>query len=397
MTITFSECRKKFSKYNAYSGWITVEDAKLRGDIPPEYHAVFADKCECGSDNIIAPNLKREMCCDPKCPIKESYKLSEMFSRFGKLGLGYASCARIYNTLRNYDQKLKNAGEQGLFMYNAYTEVLMIPWEKYPSSIKDLAIGWDFFAACLEIRQHRMTFAQLVGSLGLTSLGSNSEKLFDGIDSFVQLSNSIKECGGVIPFCVRRGVGSPEIIFNIANALEDIAVAEFACRGALRRAGINKMSICITGSVKCNGISVTKANFINACNEVCIDSDGVPMLEIKNTSAVASVPFILYTNASSSAKYDTGKSRGKITDEFGTHEVLITTSQFYNWLKGAISEWNNRKNLPGADWIQILSETLMTVTSQKTDSSEKMTSEMTDSSEKMTSQKTILLEQPNMF
>lgn len=358
----FKDCRERFRKFGAYSGWESIQGAKLMGDIPEQYWDVFADRCECGSENIIAPNLKREMCCDPRCCIKEAYKLAEMFSRFGVLGLGYANCNTVYTSLKKYDKALKDDGNEGLFQYHTYTEVLMVPWEKYPVGIKELSIGWDFFAACHSVRNTPKTFAQLVGSLGLSSLGTNAEKIFDGINSFSELKDEIQKEGSIQRFCAIRGVHSPEIILDIANSLEDIAVAEFACSASLKKSGLNKMSVCITGRVVCNGQSMTKEQFIRNCNNLCIDSNGVPMLEIKNVSGAGTVPFVLYTTPSGTEKYNTGRSRGKTYDEYGEHAVLMTVSEFYNWLKGAMDEWNIQKDFKQTGWNQILSSELKKMT-----------------------------------
>ena len=362
----FEEIKMKFRKYGAYVGWDTIANLKQDGEIPVKFHEVFDDFCECGSENIMAPNLRREMCCDPRCPIKEAHKLAEMFSRFGIKGLGYNNCRKIYSALRTYDKLLKEAGKEGLFQFNTYVEVLLIPFDKYPTSISDTVVANDFFRACLTIRQQNITFPQLISCLGLTGLGSNAETLFDGIDSFAQLNEAVKSAGDVISFCLQRGVHSNEIMYNVASALEDIAVAEYACFQSLRKSGLNKLSVCITGSVVCNGIRMTKTKFIEECNKVCTDKNGVPLMEFKNSSGPATVPFVLYTTASGSTKYNTGKSRGWIHDEFGRHSVLMTCSEFYNSLKGAIDEWNQQDKSKEVNWIQILSKHIQTMNLPKT-------------------------------
>lgn len=354
----FRECQAAYHKFHAYADWMTVADAKASGDIPEAYHQIFDDNCECGSENIIAMNLRREMCCDPKCPIKQSYKIAEMFSRYGYLGLGYAKCNKIYGELLQEDKRLKQAGCDGLFRTNSYTEVLTVPFDKYPDSAKETMTGEEFFHACQVVRQTPVTFAKLVSNLGLQDFGSNSDKLLDGIDSFNQLLDTISECGGVQNFCVRHSVYSPEMIFNFSNALEDIAIASVSCKGAIKASAIYKMSVCITGNVVCNGQSMTKDKYITMCNELCIDKDGIPMFELKNVSGPAKVPFVLYTTAGGTAKFLTGKSRGTIIDEFGEHPVLMTVSQFYNWLKGAIEIWNSMENRQLRDWTKALKQSM---------------------------------------
>ena len=362
--MTVKDCLPRWRKYGAYLDWVSISEAKEMGLIPGQYWGIFAETCECGSENVISVNLRREMCCNPKCYVKEAFKLAEMFSRFGVLGLGYANCNSIYTALKRYDLQLKAAGKQGLFNYDSYTEVLLIPIDKFPASIRASSVGIDFITACNKVRNTPVTFAQLVSKLGLAGIGSNADKLFGDINSSIELREKIKEDGGVQAFCVKRGMYSPELMLDVANSLQDIVIAEFACKASMKRAGLYKMSVCITGRVVCDGKGMTKEQFIKECNEVCVDSNGVPMMEIKNVSGAATVPFVLYTTASCTEKFNVGRSRGIVHDEFGKHSALMTASDFYNWLKGAINRWNTERDLQQMNWIQILTEELQRMQEQ---------------------------------
>lgn len=359
----FEEFRRATARYRAYSGWISVADAKLMGMIPKEYNDLFKDYCICGSENIIASNLRREMCCDPRCEIKVSYALAEMFSRYGVQDLGPARCKTVYTALKAYDKFQKEHGKPGLFRFNSYTEVLLIPWSEYPMNASDNTAR-IFAGACAMIRSTKVTFPKLIGNLGIPSLHGNAEKIFDGINSVNELTEKIKSDGGIIQFMVRRGVHSPEIIYNVASNLDTIAIAEYACRQSLKQSGYIHMSVCITGRVVCDGVSMTKSAFIDKCNELCIDKDGHQMFEIKNTSGVSSVPFILYSAGSSSEKFRAGLARGTVIDELGTHKVLITVTQFYKLLEGAMMEWNKQKNTQGADMMEVMREQVSKMTLQ---------------------------------
>lgn len=358
------EFRQKRAKYGAVGDWISVKDAKDCGLIPEAFHNIFKDTCECGSDFIITPNLKTEMCCDPRCFIKTSYQLAEMFSRSGVDGLGYSSCNTVYRALLNHDKALKERGEEGLFRFHTYTEVLLVPWDKYPMSIKSTVVGSEFYSACLRVRSQPVTFPQLVSKLGLASIGSNANKIFDGVNSFAEWKHAVETAGGIAQFCYRQGVYAPDVILSVVNSIEDIAIAEHAC--ALRQSGLLQFKVCITGAVRVNGVSYTKAKFIEACNDLCVDSEGTRLLELSNMSGAATPPFVLYSAQSGSAKYNTGASRGKITDEFGTHDVLMTTTDFYNWLKASIDTWNkNIREEHSEEWLQIMSKELQMMTSSK--------------------------------
>ena len=384
----FKEFREKYDKFGAYTSWSSVHDAKFLGWIPEAWHDVFSDTCECGSENIISSDLKRWTCCDPYCPIKESYKLAEMFSRAGVLGLGFAKCNTIYHELLDKDKWLKEQGKEGFFQMHVFTEVLLIPWDKYPTAVQETVAGIDFFNACFAIRTKRMTFAQMVGILGLKGLGSNSDRLLSGINSFTELRDAINADGGIFNFCAKHGVSSLETVFNFSTALREIAVADLACQDFRRQEGMLRLNVCMTGRVAVDGVKMTKEEFVNRCNDLCIDDNGVQLLELKNSSGPVTVPFVLYTNASSDHKFNVGSSRGIITDEFGTHSVLMTETDFYNWLKGAILEWNtNLKEGKQQDWLQILSEELKKTSSTMMNSQEKMISQKTNLS--MTAEPTI--------
>ena len=372
----YEEFKKLYGKFNAYSDWCSVKDAKELGLIPAPWHDVFKDECECGSENIIAPDLKRWMCCDPHCHIKESYKIAEMFSRAGILGLGYAKCNDVYNALIQEDKNLKAAGKPGLFKFNVYTEVLLIPPDKYPLHVQATSAGYDFSRACYTIISKQMTFPQMVQLLGLAGLGSKADKLLEGVNSFTELKDTVNRAGGILPFCAQRGTSSCEMAFNLATAIEEIAVADFACKGSRRQVGMLHLSVCMTGRVAVHGERMTKERFIEACNDLCTDDNGARLLELKNTSGPVTVPFVLYTNASSDHKFNVGASRGVETDDFGKHSVLMTETDFYDWLKGAMQIWNKnlREGTP-QEWKKVLRMTLQKdfLTQKTTSLHQKMT------------------------
>lgn len=340
----FSEFLGMCEPYHAYLGWTSVRDAKASGLIPEKYWEFFPDTCVCGSDNVINSSLKQEMCCDPRCRVKSAYSLSEMFTRFQIKGLGPATCEKIYGLLRDEDVRLKRLGEEGIFHFSTYVETLIVPWDKYPSSVRAMIKGVEFFNACQRIQQKPLTFPQMVGALGLSSLGTNTEKIFSGINNYQELKAEIAKRGSLQNFCVSRGVSSMQMIFNLRQAMEDIIVADYIFSESLRGVGLLEIPVCITGSLSVRGKRYTKSSFVEECNRVCCDSQGVQLFEIKMSTAKMSAPFILYTTpAPAHDKYSTGFRRGIITDEFGEHEVLMRADDFYDWLKGVMSEWN--KNL----------------------------------------------------
>lgn len=350
--MTFEEMRSEYDTYNAFYNWVTVNMAKRAGYIPEKFFEFFADTCECGSENIITATLTREMCCDPNCRIKAGYRLSKLLSNFAVKGVGPKTCSTVYNEIRHKNQYLVEHGEKPLLQTNSYIEILTVPWDEYPMSCRSAA-GANFFTACYKARCTEITFPELIGKLGLTNLGSNTVNLFKGISSFDELRTEILKYGNVNNFCINRGSYSQMIAFNVANSLEDIFVASVVFT-KVRMMGLREIEICMTGRIVLNGSSMTKAEFVTKCNNLCRDANGVQIYEVKNTAAVKSVPFVVYSAASNSAKYRQGAARGTVRDEFGEHKVLATADEFYSILKGRMEEWNSTLVKHGKEQESIL-------------------------------------------
>ena len=108
----------------------------------------------------------------------------------------------------------------------------------------------------------------------------------------------------------------------------------------------------MTGACTLNGLRTTKEKFIATCNELCMDKSGRSVFEIKMTTAIETNPFILYSKPSGDRKFVAGTRRGRITDVFGEHEVLMKTDKFYNWLKEVMEQWNKLTEIPSKATLQ---------------------------------------------
>lgn len=328
--------KENYDLYAAYNSWISIAEAKNLGMIPEKYWDYFPDHCDCGSDNIVSLNLKRCMCCDPRCEIKESYRLAEFLHRSNIAGFGASNCATILKYLKLEDsRRLQNdPSAKPFFEKGTYLEAFNVPYNDYPVQLYGTSVGYNFYQASLKLKSTPITFAKLVSNLGIPSLGSNALNLFRGINSVIQLLEEIQKQGGLRAFCSLRGVYDTEVLHNLYEAMSDIIYANDLFRGAIRLEGVKNIKICITGRVVCDGSSMTKSEFIDYLNKLCINAEGVPLFEWQNTSAMQSVPFIVYSTASNSAKFRAGQARGSITDCFGEHSVLITANDLVTLLKG---------------------------------------------------------------
>lgn len=361
--MTFKEFKETYDMYGAYNMWETVEDAKRMGDIPESYHDIFKNKCSCGSDNIITISRTQIMCCDPNCKIKQGYKLAKLMSDFGMDGVGPAICSSVYNRLTYLDKVEKEQGGAGFLKTSSHLEMLLVPYDKYPFDLRSVA-GEEFYKATLKVRSTQLTFPKLVGMLGLKGFGGSSEEFLKGINSYNELKNEIQTCGGIIKFCAKRGAVAPMKACDLKVALADILIANYVFNSSIRNAGLCYLYVCITGSIKLRGKSITKANFIKECNDLCRSKDGIQIYEIKMNGAIESNPFVLYTNVSSSAKFKRGLARGTVKDDFGEHSVLMTVDDFYTLLEIKMENINKQiANAKNAENVELCT----TVNNEKTE------------------------------
>ena len=392
--MTFLEMRQRYDKYNAFTEFITVEQAEYVGLLPTSFHGVFPHKCICGSEMIINNARTKLMCCDPRCYIKQGYALSELFRRFNIKGIADATCSDVYQSLQREHKELISQGKPGLFETESFVEILKVPVEAYSVDFRMSAIGVDFMHAVDIIRNKVMTFPEMISKLGLPEMDTTAFKLFNNINSFEEFAKLFKQEGGVNNFCNNRGVYAPQKKFWFRISLEDIIVGTSIFANSIRQIGLQQMDICITGSLYYNGEKVAENSFRALCNyksytgslsEIIIDAlekdrvysieelnklsgkigdieldhskdsysydelvthlrklDLLPVqiLEVRMTSAKKSVPYILADVASNSAKYLEGLSRGSEFDEDGElHKVLITSNEFMEIVKKKVNKW----------------------------------------------------------
>lgn len=298
--------------YHAFDDFITVEQAKYTGLIPEDYvgepdsdEDIFPNRCKCGSENIINYGLTRAMCCDPRCKYKLGLALAELFARFSIKGIGEATCTQMVSGV--YD-KLK---------FKSHLEILNLSYNDYPSFMWGTVKASEFFNACQQIKKRSLTFAGLIGMIGIPQFNTGTAKLFSGVNSSKELINLMKNEGGISNYCANRGVYDSMKVFWLYNSIVDIMLAEQIFRASLRTEGYLKIKICITGSLSIDGKRVTRNDFVDICNETG-RVDGIQYIEVFNTSAKESCNYVVADYESSSAKYLAGKQRG----------ILINSSDF---------------------------------------------------------------------
>lgn len=364
----FRTFKEEYDKHHAFDNFISVAEAKDLGVIPEYYHKFFPDKCECGSENIITFNLQQPQCCNPRCIVKQSYALSEFFNRFNCKGLGPNRCYEILQSL------------SPRFMYNSYIEVLNVQEKDLPINLAQKAFSSDLLYAIYKIKTSQFTFPELVSKLAIPTLGDKSLKLLEGINSFQEFQDKIKKDGNLTTFCSKRGIYDRMVLFWIRNSAIDICIADFLLRGCIRKSGIIKIEICITGFLYLDGKRITKDEFIKRCNEEARDDNGVQLFEIIQNTAKVSAVHIIADSPSRSSKYLAGLKRGAEIDIDGVRRnVLMSSNDFINYLKELKNKWTEkRKSLqlemdPTVTGNQETSQTLSTTVGQEMGTAEVQT------------------------
>ena len=324
----FETFKENYDRYHTFDNFITVEDAKDLGVILEYYHKYFPNLCECGSENIITLNLQQPQCCNPRCIIKQSYALSEFFNRFNCKGLGPNRCHEIIRSL------------SPLFRYNSYVEILNIKEKDLPVNLAQKAFSEDLLYSIYKIKTSKFTFPELVSKLAIPTLGDKSLKLLEDINSFQEFQDAIRNDGDLITFCSKRGIHDKMVLFWIRNSAIDICIADFLLRDCIRKSGIIKLEICITGFLYLNGNRITKDEFVRRCNEVAKDENGVQLFEIVQNKAKVNAVHIIADSPSRSSKYLAGLQRGKEIDIDGVERsVLMSSDEFINYLKELKEKW----------------------------------------------------------
>lgn len=339
--MTLNEVRKLYDKAGALNEFFTVAEAKEEGVIPASFAQYIDDYCECGSENIIKGSRTQLLCCDPFCSVKQGYKLAAMFSRFGIDGVGPETCKKVYKDLHACNESTKDVGGTPFLRTKYHLEILLVPWERYPSSLRTVA-GSNFYRGCQKIMHTTVTFPKLMGMLGLKGLGGNTEKLFGGLNSYAEFREEIDKRGSLEAFCAARGFYSSQMLFDIRTACFDMQIADRLFARSMRSVGMQELNLCITGNIKLKGNSIKKSDFIDLLNKMCTLENGAQIFEVKMTAAIEHNPFVLYSTPSNSAKFVKGQRRADVTDAFGTHKVLMTVDEFYDLFERKIKEWTTQ-------------------------------------------------------
>lgn len=307
--------------YGAFSNFITVAEAKAKNKIPENLHDHFPDKCKCGSDMIVTTELQRICCCNPLCYIKQGRSLLHFIKSGGINGLGPVSCEEVFRSF------------QRIHPDESYISMLLNNFHNIPVYSE---YGYSVHAALRETLARPVSLSTMVSSLGLPYIGKDICKVFDKYDTIDNWLLEVTEdfSGSIGRYFSACGINDVSVKFYIKYYLKDIVNVTDLFPNRMSK-GHMQIDICITGSVFPNGKHMTRDDFLLHCNSL-LTADGKRLFDIKNTSAMHSVNYIVCDNPSGSQKYLVAKRR----EELEGKKILYTSTEFINLIKGGIEEYD---------------------------------------------------------
>ena len=317
----FSHLLEKDRDIGAFQGYYSVSEAKISNIIPEEYHKVFEDRCECGSEWIISADLTQFMCCNPRCKIKIGYALSHMLKSFDIKYVGEATCLEIARYAYN---KLE---------MKSHLELLNLPDSYISTEITGTAF-MHFKQGIARIRESLLTFPEMISKLAIPSWDNTALKVFDGIkgvDQFIDIVASQE--GKSLPeklrfFLASRSVYDPMKLFYLNEFLEDINYAEHKVFRKIVQPGLVKFEIVPTGELYFKGTRITKDGFVRLCNEVGMITSTKRLFEVERNTKVETTSYFIADYESTSNKYLKAKEREALEGR----KLLYTSEEFLQML-----------------------------------------------------------------
>ena len=322
-SMDYKEFKLKDAK-GLYSDYTSVAIAKRFESIPIEFHEIFKDYCDCGSEFIINRSSKSLMCCDPGCKFKLSNRLSLLYSNFGISNLGDATCFTII------DYCMTN----NLLEIPSHIEVLKI--EKDQGLSFFLGARYNTFLEANElIRNTRMTFGSLVRNVGMPMFSKSCDELLSGLSSIGDLIQLIKD-GELESFMVSRGVYSVKKIEELKDSRNLLSILEFeSClKVPLIQPSLEHKTVCITGKVVADGYNMSRPEFVQYCTELGY-SNGIQFFTVTDNKALTTTSNIIADSPSNTRTYMEGLRR----ESNGEKGVLVTAQEYVDMLREEVKLW----------------------------------------------------------
>ncbi|GAA0101596.1 hypothetical protein UT300012_23110 [Paraclostridium bifermentans] len=332
--ITFEELLAT-ETFGAFDDFVSVKVAKERGLIPPPYHNIFKDTCECGSEMIIRDKLTRVQCCNPRCYIKLGYALDELFTRFGCKDLGPATCI---SAMKGVINKLE---------IPSHVEILGLEEDQLPLTFLNYKYN-EFMVAKELIFSKAYSISELVPKLALPTLDKTAASIFAKYNDAVEFIEDFQSYEKFSTFMYEHGVADKWKIYCMRTYAIDILKGQMIFNDNFREKPMKEIELVITGYISPNGKSMTKDEYVEYLNTIGIDKHGVRRYGFRRSEAVESVHHIIADAPSGYKKYRRAVERG----------VLISSTDFLNQLKELMVEYNGVDEEPETTDETIVTERL---------------------------------------
>jgi hypothetical protein len=344
----FSELLNLPFAKEAFSEYITMEEAKETLLLPEHLHESFKSKCGslCGSDIIIKRSLRKFTCCDPKCPYKMMSNLHYLFAKsFNCKYVGPALCESFY---------LKNRNRLEL---NSHLELLNIDPVLYSHSMNHSEYN-HLQNGIQKIKTSHLTLADVISRIGVPTFGPNSSVLFRGINNVSELITSL-ETMGIDGFLYRKGIQSPLRVFYFSAFFKDILYALTALFPMVSPSSPYDMDVVATGTLYPKGKKMAREDFFILCNQiVTIDSER-KIFNIKNTKKRETCEIFVVDQPSDDRSYVVAKRRENseflrdstgafVKDEEGnkiTRKLIYSSTEFLDLLLSYRNQVLDQENI----------------------------------------------------
>lgn len=324
------ELREK-DRYGAFAGYVSIAQAKSSGTIPKEYHDIFEDFCECGSERIISVELTKFMCCNPRCPIKLGYNLEHVFRKFSCENIGEKTCLAILKHAYKYLE------------HKSHISVLELEDKYFPSSLIGMPLHY-FKMAISRVKGSSLSFPVMVSRLGIPKFDNTAIRLFGNIANVDMLVDKIEKAGGVRPFLISKRIYDPMRAFYLDEYLYDIALAQYKVFKQLVPIGKMTIPIVMTGHLNIDGIRITKDQFVSLCNQAGQVSPSLRLFDIRSSTAIESASYFIADYESSSAKYVAARRR----ESAENRKLIYTSKEFLQMLRGLSAQYEESNKPKGS-------------------------------------------------
>jgi hypothetical protein len=308
-------------RYGAFSDYLTMEETKALGKLSKPLHEFLADKCDCGSEIIVAANLKRHLCCNPWCFYKVGKLMYKTLQNTGCKNIGVETCLSLAKHAHELNEL---EGHVSLILKASSYE-----FDKFKGAMKN-----NYFLALQGMMSQELSFPDMMTKVAVPSFKEGAYHIFAGIKGIKDLVAKIEDLGSVGRFMYSRGVEDVSKCFYLETYLMEILKAETSLFINKVPTSNNPIFITMTGDMELNDVWISKEEFLKRCNALGRIGN-ISLFDIRNTAAVQSNRYIVSTKQESTAKLSAAIRREEAYRRAGQDiKVVYHPDEFYALMKG---------------------------------------------------------------